>query len=584
MIKRIVCILMVALLLVGNINVYASNDDFTPHKRKKLNLCPLPKETQHGDYGTPGVFGDIFVEGSEANQVAKEVFDALTLELGMSGEAASGIMANIKYESGFVPDAAEVYDRNNPRQTPITNGVDGVRQGGVYRFGMTNKKPINGMAMYDGNMLGGGGLVQFTPYTRFTESEFWNDSEGWNPKAQMKKIWQEEFANRMMEHFMRNTNPYYGIQSPYKTIEEFITSNDPAKSADTFQVAFERPGEYHPERKDVAQAINNFFNKDNRKANPSKWVFTNGSNSNISDKSSLGYDESKSLECTPVEDIIGELMSPVEDWENHITSPYGNRINPTHPEKGIEFHKGLDISRGITDDPIYAVLEGVVTIAQEDDSGYGRWVEVKHNDRFTTRYAHLNTINVKVGDTVKGGQMVGGMGTTGRSTGTHLHFETIIDGERVDPYKVLKNPKDFNLEVPTQVASGEAFNKLKKMIGGKYVWGGQNPSKREFDCSGLSSWFIKIFKGKQIPRTAQEQESDGGAKQIIRRGGKMDFSKLQPGDLLFFATYGGNEISHVGIYIGNGKMIHASTPETGIVEANLNTTYWTNAFISAVRY
>lgn len=70
--------------------------------------------------------------------------------------------------------------------------------------------------------------------------------------------------------------------------------------------------------------------------------------------------------------------------------------------------------------------------------GYGRMVEVDHGNGLSTRYGHLSAINVKVGQSVKAGQVVGEVGSTGRSTGPHLHYETRIDGEAVDPHKFLR--------------------------------------------------------------------------------------------------------------------------------------------------
>jgi murein DD-endopeptidase MepM/ murein hydrolase activator NlpD len=70
--------------------------------------------------------------------------------------------------------------------------------------------------------------------------------------------------------------------------------------------------------------------------------------------------------------------------------------------------------------------------------GYGNMVEVDHGNGFATRYAHLSAIDVEVGQTVRIGQIVGKTGSTGRSTGPHLHYETRVDGEAVDPQKFLR--------------------------------------------------------------------------------------------------------------------------------------------------
>ena len=98
-------------------------------------------------------------------------------------------------------------------------------------------------------------------------------------------------------------------------------------------------------------------------------------------------------------------------------------------------HKGMDFASPKGTD-IYAVADGVVTISTYSDS-YGYYIEIKHKDGTRTRYAHASKLLVKVGQTVKQGDHIAEVGTTGRSTGNHLHFEVIVNGERVNPAKYL---------------------------------------------------------------------------------------------------------------------------------------------------
>ena len=70
--------------------------------------------------------------------------------------------------------------------------------------------------------------------------------------------------------------------------------------------------------------------------------------------------------------------------------------------------------------------------------GYGKMIEIDHGNGLATRYGHLSSIDVEVGNTVRSGQVIGKVGTTGRSTGPHLHYETRIDGEAVDPLRFLR--------------------------------------------------------------------------------------------------------------------------------------------------
>jgi murein DD-endopeptidase MepM/ murein hydrolase activator NlpD len=115
------------------------------------------------------------------------------------------------------------------------------------------------------------------------------------------------------------------------------------------------------------------------------------------------------------------------------SSPYGIRTDPFIHEAAM--HTGIDF-RGDTGDPIRATAAGTVTIAGPS-GGYGKMVEIDHGHGLATRYGHLSEIDVMVGDTVRAGAIVGKLGSTGRSTGPHLHYEVRVKGEAVDPQKFL---------------------------------------------------------------------------------------------------------------------------------------------------
>src|SRR5580698_1809206 len=123
--------------------------------------------------------------------------------------------------------------------------------------------------------------------------------------------------------------------------------------------------------------------------------------------------------------VIGEV---------EFTSGFGVRSDPFLGRPAM--HTGLDF-RAATGDPVRATANGKVVSAGWS-GGYGRMVEIDHGNGLSTRYGHLSEINVKVGDTIKIGQVIGAVGSTGRSTGPHLHYETRIDGEAVDPQKFLR--------------------------------------------------------------------------------------------------------------------------------------------------
>ena len=116
------------------------------------------------------------------------------------------------------------------------------------------------------------------------------------------------------------------------------------------------------------------------------------------------------------------------------TSGFGVRMDPFLRSPAM--HTGLDF-RGDTGQPVRATAAGSITVAGAN-GGYGRMVEIDHGNGFTTRYAHLSAVDVDVGDKVRIGQVIGRVGSTGRSTGPHLHYETRVDGDPVDPRKFLR--------------------------------------------------------------------------------------------------------------------------------------------------
>lgn len=116
------------------------------------------------------------------------------------------------------------------------------------------------------------------------------------------------------------------------------------------------------------------------------------------------------------------------------SSGFGVRADPFSGRPAM--HTGLDFRAG-TGDPVRVTANGRVTTAGWS-GGYGQMVEVDHGNGLSTRYGHLSEIKVKTGDHVRIGQIIGAIGSTGRSTGPHLHYETRIDGDAVDPQKFLR--------------------------------------------------------------------------------------------------------------------------------------------------
>lgn len=111
----------------------------------------------------------------------------------------------------------------------------------------------------------------------------------------------------------------------------------------------------------------------------------------------------------------------------------------------------------------------------------------------------------------------------------------------------------------------------KKQLGKPYVWGASGPSG--FDCSGFTSYIFKNGAGITLPRTSKSQATAGT---------KVDRKDLKAGDLVFFAT-GGGGISHVGMYIGDGKFIHSTQPGDTVKIHSINSSYYSRTFVTARR-
>ena len=126
-------------------------------------------------------------------------------------------------------------------------------------------------------------------------------------------------------------------------------------------------------------------------------------------------------------------------WPTHgwLSSSMGNRADPLTGEK--DFHPGLDISAD-TGDPVYATADGKVTNAALAGN-YGNLVIIDHGFGIETRYGHLSAFKVRDGQMVKRGDLLGLVGATGRTTGSHLHYEVRANGRILNPLQLLLNPR-----------------------------------------------------------------------------------------------------------------------------------------------
>lgn len=127
---------------------------------------------------------------------------------------------------------------------------------------------------------------------------------------------------------------------------------------------------------------------------------------------------------------FNNLMWPVGAGGGYVSSDYGYRTFDN------SFHKGLDICGVPEGSDIYAVYAGTVIRSESNKNGYGEFVVIDHGNGYHTAYAHMSSRDVQIGDKVLAGDRIGGIGTTGQSTGVHLHFEVRFGGE-------FANPNDF---------------------------------------------------------------------------------------------------------------------------------------------
>jgi len=125
---------------------------------------------------------------------------------------------------------------------------------------------------------------------------------------------------------------------------------------------------------------------------------------------------------------LGKELDLIWPIQGKINSPFGPR--------GKNFHKGIDIASPSYQE-VKAAMDGEVILARNSGGGYGNVVVLRHDSGFSSIYGHMNVIIAKEGEGVRQGQAIGGVGSTGRATGPHLHFELRSEGRPVDPLPLL---------------------------------------------------------------------------------------------------------------------------------------------------
>ena len=269
------------------------------------------------------------------------------------------------------------------------------------------------------------------------------------------------------------------------------------------------------------------------------------------------------------------------NWLPYVTSYYGWRVHPISGEK--DYHKGIDIGMPAGTE-ILAAHDGSVTLAG-DSGGYGLVAVLEDGKGLVTKYAHCSQLLVSAGQEIKKGDVIAKVGSTGNSTGPHLHFEVIYKNQYLNPLFFSETGDDGLGRIPPGQAGGVEFpaypgapmgsgsyaalmEEAQKHLGKPYVFGAKGPDK--FDCSGFVCWSLSKSGVRNIATNAQG---------LYNASTPVSRENAQPGDLIFFkGTYSThNTVTHVGIYIGNGQMIHAGKP---VQYASIDTRYWTEHFYS----
>ena len=152
-------------------------------------------------------------------------------------------------------------------------------------------------------------------------------------------------------------------------------------------------------------------------------------------------------------------IQPVSNKDlNRVASGYGYRIDPVY--KTTKFHAGLDFSAP-QGTPIYATADGTITTSGNSGNGYGNHVIINHGYGYETLYGHMVRVKTRGGQTVKRGEVIGWVGSTGKSTGPHCHYEVHKNGEKINPIYFFFNdlsPEQFDMLLKKAAASNQSFD------------------------------------------------------------------------------------------------------------------------------
>ncbi|WP_338523013.1 C40 family peptidase [Pseudomonas batumici] len=147
-------------------------------------------------------------------------------------------------------------------------------------------------------------------------------------------------------------------------------------------------------------------------------------------------------------------------------------------------------------------------------------------------------------------------------------------GHAPPPPAPVARPLVFAPQQPSSPEAEDVLFRALGLVGTPYRWGGNTPDSG-FDCSGLISYVYRDMAGINLPRSTREM--------IVMRAPNVPQNALQTGDLIFFATSGGSQVSHAGIYVGEGRFVHAPATGGTVKLDSLSKAYWQHAYLNAKR-
>ena len=260
--------------------------------------------------------------------------------------------------------------------------------------------------------------------------------------------------------------------------------------------------------------------------------------------------------------------TPIElNWYSYISTYYGYSVNSTNGQ--TQLHRGVDINVKAGTE-VQSAMDGVVA-ATGYSSTFGNYVVTQDEEGVQIKYAYLQDIVVSEGAAVTTDTVIGTTGSTGSATGSQLYLELVKDGTYYNPVFYIETGEGGLYGGGTSYDDETVqrlFEEAEKYLGMPYVWGGSSPAT-SFDCSGFVSY---VFTNSGVCNMGRLT-----AQGIYNICTPVAPEEAKAGDIIFFTgTYdAGEPVTHVGIYAGDGQMIHCGDP---IQYTSINSAYWQSHF------